>query len=199
MPEALTPFRIDIWRATEARLNALPQFKTDIDGLGIHLLHVRSPHADPLPLIITHGRPGSIVEFLKVIGPLNDPPAHGGDAADAFHVVCPSLPGYGFSDKPTEPGWTTERIARCWAELMARLGGLEVAVLQRLDPGRQGQARRSRRAFWRHRPRVPGVEIGSGNKLSHWGGPGFRRLDDLLPAPPPEFLVPDQRQATPVA
>jgi pimeloyl-ACP methyl ester carboxylesterase len=110
------------WRATEARLNEFPQFRTEIDGLGVHFLHVRSPHPDALPLIITHGWPGSIVEFLKVIGPLTDPPAHGAAAADAFHVVCPSLPGFGFSDKPTEPGWSTERIARAWAELMVRLG-----------------------------------------------------------------------------
>jgi epoxide hydrolase len=110
------------WRATEARLNALPQFRTNIDGLGIHLLHVRSPHAGALPLVVTHGWPGSIVEFLKVIGPLTDPTAHGGDPADAFHVVCPSLPGYGFSDKPVRPGWGVERIAAAWAVLMARLG-----------------------------------------------------------------------------
>jgi epoxide hydrolase len=110
------------WRATEARLNALPQFRTEIDGLGIHFLHVRSPHPDALPLVMTHGWPGSIVEFLKVIGPLTDPSAHGGDAADAFHVVCPSLPGYGFSDKPQRPGWGVERIAAAWTELMARLG-----------------------------------------------------------------------------
>jgi len=110
------------WRATEARLNALPQFRTDIDGLGIHLLHVRSPHPDALPLVMTHGWPGSIIEFLKVIGPLTDPTAHGADAADAFHVVCPSLPGYGFSDKPRRAGWGVERIASAWSELMARLG-----------------------------------------------------------------------------
>jgi pimeloyl-ACP methyl ester carboxylesterase len=110
------------WRATEARLNALPQFRTEINGLGIHFLHVRSPHADALPLVITHGWPGSIVEFLKVLGPLTDPTAHGGDAADAFHVVCPSLPGYGFSDKPARPGWGLERIAAAWAVLIARLG-----------------------------------------------------------------------------
>jgi pimeloyl-ACP methyl ester carboxylesterase len=110
------------WRATEARLNGLGQFRTGIDGLGIHLLHVRSPHADALPLVLTHGWPGSVVEFLKVIGPLTDPPAHGGDAADAFHVVCPSLPGYGFSDKPAGPGWKVERIADAWAQLMPRLG-----------------------------------------------------------------------------
>ncbi|MGZ8604961.1 MAG: epoxide hydrolase family protein [Actinomycetota bacterium] len=110
------------WRGCERRLNALPQFRTTIDGLGIHLLHVRSPHAGALPLIITHGWPGSVVEFLKVIGPLTDPAAHGGDPADAFHVVCPSLPGFGFSDKPSRTGWGIERIADAWAELMARLG-----------------------------------------------------------------------------
>ena len=110
------------WRPTEARLNALPQFRTEIDGLGIHFVHVRSRHPDALPLVITHGWPGSIVELLKVIGPLADPTAHGGDAADAFHVVCPSLPGYGFSDKPSQPGWGVERIAGAWIRLMARLG-----------------------------------------------------------------------------
>ena len=110
------------WRATEARLNAFSQFRTEVDGLGIHFLHVRSPHQDALPLVVTHGWPGSIVEFLKVIGPLTDPTAHGGDAADAFHVVCPSLPGYGFSDKPAQPGWKVERIAAAWTQLMARLG-----------------------------------------------------------------------------
>jgi epoxide hydrolase len=110
------------WRATEARLNTLPHFRTEIEGLGIHFVHVRSPHPDALPLVITHGWPGSIVEFLKVIGPLADPTAYGGDAADAFHVVCPSLPGYGFSDKPTQRGWTVERIANAWTRLMARLG-----------------------------------------------------------------------------
>lgn len=110
------------WRATEARLNALPQFRTEIDGLGIHFIHVRSPHPDALPLVITHGWPGSIVEFLKVIGPLTDPATYGGNAADAFHLVCPSLPGYGFSDKPAGQGWNLERIARAWIQLMARLG-----------------------------------------------------------------------------
>ncbi|HEX7146510.1 MAG TPA: alpha/beta fold hydrolase [Actinomycetota bacterium] len=110
------------WRATEARLNALPQFRTELDGLGIHFLHVRSPHPGALPLVLTHGWPGSVVEFLKAIGPLTDPVAHGGAAGDAFHVVCPSLPGYGFSDKPDRPGWGVERIARAWTELMARLG-----------------------------------------------------------------------------
>jgi epoxide hydrolase len=110
------------WRAREARLNQFPQFRARIDGLAIHFIHARSRHAGALPLIMTHGWPGSVVEFLKVIGPLTDPTAHGGDAADAFHVVCPSLPGYAFSDKPTEPGWNVQRIARAWIELMARLG-----------------------------------------------------------------------------
>jgi epoxide hydrolase len=110
------------WRATESRLNALPHFRTVIDGLGIHFLHVRSPHDEALPLVITHGWPGSIVEFLKVIGPLTDPTAHGGEHGDAFHVVCPSLPGYGFSDKPTRPGWGVQHIAAAWTVLMARLG-----------------------------------------------------------------------------
>jgi pimeloyl-ACP methyl ester carboxylesterase len=110
------------WRARETRLNRFAQFRTPIDGLGLHFVHVRSPHADALPLVITHGWPGSIVEFQKVIDPLVNPTAHGGDAKDAFHVVCPSLPGYGFSDKPAKSGWTTQRIAKAWAQLMARLG-----------------------------------------------------------------------------
>ena len=110
------------WRATETRLNALPQYRIPIDGLGIHFVHVRSQHTDALPLIITHGWPGSIIEFLKVIGPLTDPTAHGAAADDAFHIVCPSLPGYGFSDKPARPGWGVERIAAAWSVLMARLG-----------------------------------------------------------------------------
>jgi pimeloyl-ACP methyl ester carboxylesterase len=110
------------WRATEARLNALPQFRTELDGLAIHFLHVRSPEPAAFPLVMTHGWPGSIVEFLDVLGPLTDPAAHGGDPADAFHVVCPSPPGYGFSDKPSAPGWGVERIARAWSALMARLG-----------------------------------------------------------------------------
>ncbi len=110
------------WRATEARLNRIPQFRTTFDGLGIYFLHLRSREPDALPLVLTHGWPGSIVEFLKVIGPLSDPAAHGGDAGDAFHVVCPALPGYGWSDKPAEPGWGIPRIAGAWAELMRRLG-----------------------------------------------------------------------------
>jgi pimeloyl-ACP methyl ester carboxylesterase len=110
------------WRATEAMLNGFGSSRTELDGLGIHFLHVRSPEAGALPLVLTHGWPGSIVEFHKVIGPLTDPVAHGGDAADAFHVVCPALPGYGFSDRPTRAGWKVPRIAAAWIELMRRLG-----------------------------------------------------------------------------
>ncbi|HEX7980682.1 MAG TPA: epoxide hydrolase [Gemmatimonadaceae bacterium] len=110
------------WRKVEAKLNALPQFMTTIDGLDIHFIHVRSKHPDALPLIITHGWPGSVIELLKIIDPLTNPTAHGGSAADAFHVVIPSLPGYGFSGKPTETGWGPPRIAAAWAELMQRLG-----------------------------------------------------------------------------
>ncbi|CAM5630221.1 MULTISPECIES: epoxide hydrolase family protein [Streptomyces] len=110
------------WRRLERRINALGQYRTLIDGLGIHFLHVRSRHADATPLILTHGWPGSFVEFLKAIGPLTDPTAYGGTAQDAFHVVIPSVPGFGFSDRPTSTGWTTARIAAAWAELMERLG-----------------------------------------------------------------------------
>lgn len=110
------------WRRFEERLNAFPQFKTDIDGLGIHFLHVRSPHKQALPMLITHGWPGCIAEFLDTIGPLVDPTQHGGSAADAFHLVIPSLPGFGFSDRPAEPGWNPERTAAAWGTLMARLG-----------------------------------------------------------------------------
>jgi pimeloyl-ACP methyl ester carboxylesterase len=110
------------WRKVEARLNALPQFMTTIDGLDIHFIHVKSKHKNALPLIITHGWPGSIIEQMKVIGPLTDPTAFGGKSEDAFDVVIPSLPGYGFSGKPTEPGWNPPRIARAWTTLMHRLG-----------------------------------------------------------------------------
>jgi pimeloyl-ACP methyl ester carboxylesterase len=110
------------WRAAEARLNGFPQFRTEIDGVDIHFMHVRSPRPDALPLLVTHGWPGSVVEFGKVIGPLTDPERHGGDAADAFHLVCPSLPGYGFSGRPDQPGWGVQKIAAAWHELMRRLG-----------------------------------------------------------------------------
>ena len=110
------------WRRAEAQVNAWPQWRAGVDGLGIHVLHARSPEPDALPLVLTHGWPGSIVEFLKVIGPLSDPAAHGGDPADAFHVVCPTLPGYGWSDKPASTGWNVARIADAWDELMRGLG-----------------------------------------------------------------------------
>jgi pimeloyl-ACP methyl ester carboxylesterase len=110
------------WRKAEAKLNALPQFMTTIDGVDIHFIHIRSRHKDALPLIVTHGWPGSVIEQLKIIGPLTDPTAHGGSAEDAFDVVIPSLPGYGFSGKPTGTGWDPDHIARAWAELMQRIG-----------------------------------------------------------------------------
>jgi pimeloyl-ACP methyl ester carboxylesterase len=110
------------WRRCEAQLNALPQFMTGIDGVDIHFIHVTSPHAEALPLIMTHGWPGSVIELLGSVGPLTDPTAHGGSAEDAFHLVLPSLPGYGFSGEPAEIGWNVGRIAQAWAELMRRLG-----------------------------------------------------------------------------
>jgi epoxide hydrolase len=131
------------WREHEARLNELPQFTTTIDGTSVHFLHIRSPEPEALPLIITHGWPGSIVEFLDIIGPLADPRAHGGDAADAFHLVIPSIPGFGFSGPTSEAGWTMRRIARAFAELMERLGydrygaqGGDVGALLSPDLGR---------------------------------------------------------------
>jgi pimeloyl-ACP methyl ester carboxylesterase len=110
------------FRRIEARLNALPQFTTAIDGVEIHFIHVRSPHENALPLIMTHGWPGSVVELLDTVGPLTDPTAHGGEAEDAFHLVLPSMPGYGFSSEPTDLGWNVGRVAQAWAELMSRLG-----------------------------------------------------------------------------
>ena len=110
------------WRTCEARLNALPQFTTEIDGVEIHFIHVKSQHDDALPLIMTHGWPGSVIELLETVGPLTDPTAHGGDVEDAFHLVLPSLPGYGFSREPSEVGWDPGRVGRAWAELMHRLG-----------------------------------------------------------------------------
>jgi Epoxide hydrolase N terminus len=110
------------WRKAEAKLHALPQFMTEIDGVDIHFIHVRSAHEDALPLIMTHGWPGSVVELLETVGPLTDPTAHGGDAEDAFHLVLPSVPGYGFSGEPTDVGWELGRTAKAWAELMLRLG-----------------------------------------------------------------------------
>src|SRR3954463_14863170 len=110
------------WRTVEARLNSYPQFLTEIDGVDIHFLHIRSKHDDALPMIVPHGGPGSIIEQLKIIEPLTNPTAHGASAADAFHLVIPSLPGYGFSGKPTTTGWDPARVARAWVVLMKRLG-----------------------------------------------------------------------------
>jgi pimeloyl-ACP methyl ester carboxylesterase len=110
------------WRKAEAKLNALPQFTTEIEGIDIHFIHVKSPHADALPLIMTHGWPGSVIELLEAVGPLTDPTSHGGTAEDAFDLVLPSLPGYGFSGEPREVGWNVGRIAQAWAELVHRLG-----------------------------------------------------------------------------
>lgn len=110
------------WRRCEAALNNIPQFRTDIDGLGIHFIHARSKHANALPIVLTHGWPGSVIEFMEIVAPLTDPTAHGGRAEDAFHVVAPSLPGFGFSDKPSAKGWNADRIAKAWGALMGRLG-----------------------------------------------------------------------------
>jgi pimeloyl-ACP methyl ester carboxylesterase len=110
------------WRTCEAKLNALPQFKTEIDGVDIHFIHVKSPHENALPLIMTHGWPGSVMELVDTVGPLTDPTAHGGEAEDAFHLVLPSMPGYGFSNEPADLGWNAGRVAQAWAELMRRLG-----------------------------------------------------------------------------
>ena len=110
------------WRKCEARLNAYPQFITEIDGLDIHFVHVRSKHEDALPLVVCHGWPGSFIEQMKIVDLLTDPTAHGGSASDAFDVVIPNMPGYGFSGKPTETGWDAARIGRAWVELMKRLG-----------------------------------------------------------------------------
>ena len=121
----------------QARLSGLPHFITEIDGLDIHFIHLRSRHEDALPLIITHGWPGSVVELLNVIGPLTDPTAHGGSAEDAFHVVIPSMPGYGLSGKPDKTGWDVPHIARAWAELMQRLD-LSLGDLDRERPDRRG-------------------------------------------------------------
>jgi pimeloyl-ACP methyl ester carboxylesterase len=143
------------WRKCEAQLNELPQFITEIDGLDIHFIHVRSHHEDALPLVVNHGWPGSIIEQLKIIDRLTDPTAHGASASDAFHLVIPSMPGYGFSGKPTSTGWGPERMGRAWATLMKRLGydryvaqGGDCHPQQhaRLRPARRRQGHARRRA-----------------------------------------------------
>jgi pimeloyl-ACP methyl ester carboxylesterase len=140
------------WRACEAKLNAYPQFRTEIDGLGIHFIHVRSPRAYALPVILTHGWPGSVIEFLKVIGPLTDPEVHGASGAPAFHVLAPSLPGYGFSDAPSQTGWGVEKMADAWITLMRRLG-YDRFVAQGGDGG--GGRQSPRPSPWLHRPNAP--------------------------------------------
>ena len=173
------------WRACEARLNALPQFVAEIDGLDIHFVHVRSPHAGALPLVITHGWPGSIIEQLKLVEPLVDPPAHGGDAADAFDVVIPSMPGYGFSGKPASTGWGPERIARAWATLMERLG-YERFVAQGGDWG----------AFVVDQM---GLQAPAALLAIHTNMPATVPADVdralLAGEPPPDGLAPDERRA----
>ena len=132
------------WRKCEAKLNAVPQFVTEIDGLDIHFVHVRSKHEDALPLVVCHGWPGSVIEQMKIVDLLTDPTAHGASASDAFHVVIPNMPGYGFSGKPTEPGWEPARIGRAWVELMKRLGYTQFVA----TGGDWGGDRRRRDGRW---------------------------------------------------
>jgi pimeloyl-ACP methyl ester carboxylesterase len=173
------------WRKCEASLNALDQFMTEIDGLDIHFLHVRSPHEDALPIVICHGWPGSVVEQLKLVDRLTNPTAHGGSAADAFHVVIPSMPGYGFSGKPTTTGWGPERMARAWAQLMDRLG-YDRYVAQGGDWG----------AFVVD---YMGVQAPQGLLAIHTNMPGTvpPDLDEASSAlePPPTGLSPEERHA----
>jgi len=161
------------WDAASARLNQFPQFITAIDGLDIHFIHVRSPQPDATPLVLTHGWPGSVAEFRSVIGPLTDPVAYGGSAADAFHVVCPSLPGYGFSGKPSAAGWGAERIADGWDQLMGRLGyqrygaqGGDWGSLVTMNLG------------WRHPDHLVGIHL----NMVPGAGPADRAAADLTEA-----------------
>ena len=167
------------WRKCEARLKALPHFITEIDGLDIHFIHVRSQHEDALPLIVTHGWPGSIIEQLKIIDPLTNPTAHGASASDAFHLVIPSMPGYGFSGKPAATGWGPEHIARAWAELMKRLGyDRYVAAGRRLGRGKSSM--------------LMGVQAPPGLLGIHTNFPGAVRADIAAAVqsgdPPPSGL-----------
>jgi pimeloyl-ACP methyl ester carboxylesterase len=173
------------WRACEARLNALPQFITQIDGLDIHFIHVRSKHANALPLIVTHGWPGSIIEQLKIIDPLTNPTAHGGSAADAFHLVIPSLPGYGYSGKPTSTGWGTDRIARTWVTLMKRLGYTQF-VSQGGDIGAGVSDMMAQQAP----PELLGIHVNLPQTLPHDIEKALRRGD-----PPPSGLSAEETRA----
>jgi epoxide hydrolase len=161
------------WPAASARLNQFPQFITAIDGLDIHFIHVRSPHPDATPLVLTHGWPGSVAEFRAVTGPLTDPVAHGGSAADAFHVVCPSLPGYGFSGKPATAGWGAERTADAWDQLMGRLG-YERYGAQGGDWG----SLVTMNLAWRHPDHLVGIHL----NLVPGAGPADRAAADLTDA-----------------
>ena len=173
------------WRACEAKLNAFPQFITEIDGLDIHFIHARSQHEDALPIVVNHGWPGSIVEQLKIIERLTDPEAHGGSAADAFHVVIPSMPGYGFSGKPTSTGWGPERMGRAWATLMSRLG-YDAYVAQGGDWG----------AFVVDQM---GVQAPAGLLAIHTNMPATVPADvdraSLAGDPPPAYLSAEERRA----
>jgi pimeloyl-ACP methyl ester carboxylesterase len=173
------------WRKVEARLNALPQFTTEIDGLDIHFIHVRSKHENALPLIVTHGWPGSIIEQLKVIDPLTNPTAHGGSAADAFDVVIPSLPGYGFSGKPTAPGWNPPRIASAWVVLMKRLGYTKFVA----QGGDWGNAVSEVMAL-----QAPPELLGISTNMAATVPPDIAQAL-ALGNPPPSSLSPDERHA----
>ena len=173
------------WRTVEGRINALPNFITTIDGLDIHFIHVRSRHENALPLIVTHGWPGSVIEQLKIIAPLTDPTAHGGTEADAFHVVIPSLPGYGFSGKPTAPGWHPVRIAQAWATLMQRLGYTRYVA----QGGDWGNAVSEIMAL----QQPPGLLAISTNMAATVPPEIAKALAEG--APPPPTLTPDERRA----
>jgi pimeloyl-ACP methyl ester carboxylesterase len=173
------------WRKCEAKLNALPQFVTQIDGLDIHFIHVRSKHADALPLIVTHGWPGSVIEQLKIIEPLTNPTAYGASAADAFHIVIPSVPGYGFSAKPTTTGWDPGRIARAWVALMTRLGYARFVA----QGGDIGSAISDAMAL-QAPPQLLGIHVNLPATVPPAVAKGLQAGD-----PPPSGLLPDERHA----